>query len=378
MKKLLLALLLFSCAFVDAQNPIFYMLVGTYTNPPSKSVGIYVYRFNPNRGEATLVSTMPGVSNPSYLTFSSNQKFVYAVNENHGDSSGSVSSFSFDKTTGTLHFLNKVPSGGDDPAYIAVDSSGKFVVVANYSSGNFSVFRTNPDGSLQPYIQLIAHQGYGVNVQRQEMPHPHCTIFSPDEKYLFVTDLGNDRVYHYTFNAKDTVQPVKEMQPPYYEIPDGSGPRHLAFSPNAKYVYLISEMAGNVTAFQYDSSNGSLSEIQSIQSDNITTKGDRASAEIALTADGKFLYTSNREPANNITIYKTQSDGKLVIVGHQNVGIHPRYFMIDPTGRFLLVANRDSNDIQIFVINKNYGLLQDTNVKISVDMPVCIKMVPVH
>ena len=365
---------LFTIIFADAQNPIYYLLVGTYTNT-GKSDGIYVYRFNPNKGEATFVSKTAS-SNSSYLTVSKDQKFVYAVNENHGDKPGEVSAFSLDKAKGELKLLNKQPSGGDDPCYITIDSTGKNVIVANYNGGNLSVLKTNTDGSLLPYAQLIAHDGYGVNVKRQELPHVHSTVFSPDEKFLYVANLGNDRLYRYNFSASDPSNILTATDPPYYEIPDGSGPRHFVFSVNKKYAYLINELSGNVIAYEYN--NGQLKEIQTIASDKTPGKQDKGSADIHVTPDGKFLYTSNRATANDITIYKIESDGKLNEVGHQAVGAHPRNFMIDPTGRFLLGANRDSNSIQIFVINKNYGLLQDTGVKIDIDQQVCLKMVPVR
>lgn len=374
MKKILLAIAIFCCALVHAQNPIFYLLVGTYTSAPSKSEGIYIYRFNPNKGEATAVGKATGVSNPSYLAISHDQKFVYCVNENHGDTSGEVSAFVFDKTKGELHFLNKQSTGGDDPCYVSVDSTGKNVVVVNYSGGNLSVFKTNADGSLQPAAQTIAHEGYGVNVQRQEMPHPHCAMFSPDEKFVFVTDLGNDRLYSYHFDA-NSATPLTDNDPAYTEIPDGSGPRHIAFHPNGKFLYLLNELSGKVIVYGYN--NGKLTELQTIASDNTSGKADKGSADIHLTPDGKYLYTSNRASANDVTHFKVQTDGTLVESAHVPVGVHPRNFMIDPTGRFLLVANRDSNNIQIFIINKNYGLLSDTNVKIDVPSPVCLKMMPV-
>lgn len=375
MKKIFLAVTLLLCVFANAQNPIFYMLVGTYTNAPSKSEGIYVYKFNPNKGEATFVSKVTGVSNPSYLAISRDQKFVYSVNENHGDTSGEVSAFSFDKTKGELHFLNKQPTGGDDPCYVTVDSTGKNVIVVNYSGGNLCVLKTNADGSLQPAVQTIAHEGYGVNVQRQEMPHPHTAMLSPDEKYLFVTDLGNDRLYSYHFDANNATTPLTDTDPAYTEVPDNSGPRHLAFHPNGKFLYLLNELSGKVIVYDYN--NGKLTELQTIASDNTPGKGDKGSADIHVTPDGKYLFTSNRVTENDLTHFKIQSDGTLVEVAHVPVGIHPRNFMIEPTGRFLLVANRDSNTIQIFIINKNYGLLTDTNVKIDVQQPVCIKMMPV-
>jgi len=374
MKKLLLVFCVFAVSLAHAQNPIQYLLVGTYTTS-GKSEGIYVYRFNPNKNEATLVSTAKGVENPSYLAVSKDQKYVYAVNENHGDKGGEVSSFALDKTKGELKFLNKQTTGGDDPCYVTVDSTGKNVIVANYSGGNLSVLKTNADGSLQPAVQTIMYEGYGVNVTRQEMPHPHSAVLSPDEKNMFVPNLGNDRLYRYTFNADDAATPLTAMDPPYYEIPDNSGPRHFTFHPNGKFAYMVNELSGNVIVYAYN--NGALTEIQTIVSDNTNVKGDKGSADIHITPDGRFLYTTNRGTANDIAMYKVSSDGKLAENGHQPVGQHPRNFMIDPTGRFLLVANRDSNNIQIFIINKNFGLLQDTGVKIDVPQPVCLKMVPV-
>ncbi|HRH60234.1 MAG TPA: beta-propeller fold lactonase family protein, partial [Chitinophagaceae bacterium] len=177
MNKFLLVIAIFIASFANAQNPIFYLLVGTYTNG-GKSEGIYVYRFNPNRTEATLMSVAKGVENPSYLTISKNEKFVYAVNENHGDKGGELSAFALDKAKGQLNYLNKQLVNGDDPCYVAVDSTGKNVITANYSGGNISVFKTNADGSLNAMAQQVSHDGYGINVQRQEMPHPHMADFS--------------------------------------------------------------------------------------------------------------------------------------------------------------------------------------------------------
>ncbi|WP_240743358.1 lactonase family protein [Ilyomonas limi] len=362
---------------VSAQNPIFYLLIGTYTNAPSKSEGIYVYKFNPNKAEATFISKATGVVNPSYLAITKDQKYVYAVNETQSDNGGDVSAFSFDKQKGELHFINKQPSGGDDPAYISVDSAGKWAVAANYSGGNIGVLPTGADGALQPAAQILPHEGYGVNVERQGQPHPHSVVFSPNEKYLYSCDLGNDRIYTYSFDPNNKQTPFTPADPAYIEVPDGSGPRHITFHPNGQYAYVINELSGNVIAYQYNSSNGKLTEIQTIESTTEGSKTDKGSADIHLTPDGKFLYTSNRGAANDITIYKTSPDGKLILVGHQKVGAHPRNFMIDPTGRFLLVACRDSNQVQVYVINKNFGLLQDAGLKIDIDQPVCLKMMPV-
>ncbi len=360
---------------VKAQNPIYYLLVGTYTTGGSAD-GIHVYRFNPNKGEATFVSKTSNVQNPSYLTVSKDYKFVYAVNENGGDGPGELSAFAFDRKKGELVFLNKQPTDGYAPCYVSIDSSGKNVITANYAGGNLTVFKTNADGSLQPHVQLEGHDGYGVNVERQEMPHPHSIVFSPDEKFAFSADLGNDRLYQYIFNPNDAANVLTPADPPYYTVEDGFGPRHFIFSPDGKTAYLLNELAGQVIVYNYN--DGKLAPVQTIASTTAGEKNDRGSADIQISPNGKFLYTSNRGAANDIALYKVQTDGTLLANGNQKVGPRPRNFMVDPTGRFLLVASQDGNSIQTFVINKNFGLLQESGTKIDVQKPVCLKMVPVQ
>lgn len=377
MKKFFLVLI---CAFaiinIKAQNPIQYLLVGTYTDGGAND-GIYVYRFNPNKGEATFVSKTSGVQNPSWLCISKDGKFVYAVNENSGDKPGELSAFAFDKKAGQLTFLNKQPTDGFAPCHVSIDASGKNVITANYAGGNITVFKTNADGSLQPHVQLVGHEGYGVNVERQEMPHPHQIVFSPDEKLVFSPDLGTDRLYQYTFNgstATDVLTPAND--PGYVTVDDGFGPRHFTFSPDGKTAYLLNELAGNIIVFSY--ADGKFTPKQTIASTTAGDKNDRGSAEIVITPNGRFLYTSNRGAANDVSLYKVQTDGTLLENGKQAVGANPRNIMVDPTGRFLLAASQNGNNIEVFIINKNYGLLQSTGTKIDVQKPVCMQMVPVN
>ncbi|MEP6683222.1 MAG: lactonase family protein [Parafilimonas sp.] len=377
MKKFLLVIIsVIFIANLNAQNPIYYLLIGTYTDGGAAD-GIYVYRFNPNKGEATFVSKTSGVQNPSWLCVSKDGKFVYSVNENSGDKPGEASAFAFDKKKGELTFLNKQPTDGLAPANITVDAQGKNVITANYSGGNITVFKTNADGSLQPHTQVIPHDGYGVNVERQEMPHPHQVVFSPDYKYLFSPDLGNDRLYQYKFNGADPTNVLTESDSPYYTIDDGFGPRHFVFSPNGKNAYLINELSGQIIVYKYN--DGKLNQIQTIASTTLGDKNDKGCAEINITPNGRFLYTSNRGAANNISLFKVQTDGTLLANGTQAVNPNPRGFMIDPTGHFLLVASQTNNTIQIFVINKNYGLLENGSTLISdVQKPVCLQMTPVN
>ncbi|MBA4198173.1 MAG: 3-carboxymuconate cyclase [Chitinophaga sp.] len=364
MKRLLVAFGLFFAYTSFAQTKECYMLVGTYTND------IHLYKFNFVLGTATPVNKISGLNNPSYLCVSPNGKNVYAVNETAEQSE--VNALLFNKTKGELKFINKVSSGGDGPCFVDIDSTGNWVAVANYKGGTLSIMKTNTDGSLNEPVQTIEHQGYGVNVVRQSKPHVHCTVFSPDQKFLFSNDLGTDKVYAYKFNPKNE-KPLDEENVLTTEVEDGSGPRHLAFHPNKKFVYVINELKGNVIAYAYN--DGKLTALQTIESDNTGIKEDKGSADIHITPNGQYLYTTNRAKANDISIYGVQSDGRLRLIGHQSTnGVHPRNFAIDPTGKFLLVANRDSNNIVVFTIIKATGFLEANGQVINVEKPVCIKM----
>lgn len=370
MKKMLFNLLIMTMpALAISQD--YYLLIGTYTS--GKSEGIYVYKFNSATGEATYVSKV-AASNPSYLVVSKNKKYVYSVYED-GDNNGSVAAFSFNKKAGTLQFLNKQSSGGDHPCYVDIDKSGKWVAVANYSGGNFSLLGVSPDGWLRAPERTINHTGSGPNKDRQDKPHVHSTVFDPNDKHLLVQDLGIDKIMVYDFDAK--LGELKAAKTPSYASLPGAGPRHIDFHPNGDYVYLIDEMGGNVTAYSYR--KGKLQFLQTISAVREGYKGAVGSADIHVSPDGKFVYASNRGDENDIAIFAVdKSTGKLTLKGHQPVlGKTPRNFSIDPTGKFLLSANQNSGDIVIFKRDVATGLLIDSGKKIEVDKPVCLKWIPV-
>ncbi|HYF30087.1 MAG TPA: lactonase family protein [Chitinophagaceae bacterium] len=345
----------------------YYLLIGTYTT--GKSEGIYVYRFNSDSGSFRHVSTAKGIINPSYLAVAGN-RYVYSVSE--GDSGGQIAAFLFEN--GTLTRLNEQPSGGIGPCYVAVDAKQRWVAAGNYTSGSLAILQILPDGSLGAPLSTITHDGKSVNPQRQEKAHVHATVFSQDNRFLFVPDLGMDKVMVYNFNEK-TGQLFPYM-PPFVRTTPGSGPRHFDFHPSGKYAYLMEEMAGTVSVFKYDG-KGKLSPIQNISSHPPGFKGFINSADIHVSPDGRFLYASNRGESNTIAIFSINSKtGKLKPEGHQStLGIKPRNFNFDPTGNFLLVANQDSDNIVIFKIDKKTGLLTALPQQISVPNPVCIKWV---
>ena len=361
--------LLFSFS-VPAFAQEFYLFAGTYTGSGSK--GIYVYRFNAGTGVAELVSHTDSANNPSYLALSPTGAFLYAVNETGGEQPGGVSAYAFDRSTGRLSFLNSQPSGGDHPCYISIDKTGRWAVVGNYSGGNLVALPITAEGALQPLAQQVQHSGTGANKDRQEKAHVHAAVFSPDQQYLSAPDLGTDKLMAYRFD-KASEQPLRAAPTPFVQTTAGSGPRHFVFSPNKKFAYLVEELSGTVAAYAY--SKGKLTLVQRLSTHPADYKGEKGSADIHLSPDGKFLYASNRGDANSIAVFSVGANGRLQLKGIQStLGVHPRNFMIDPTGAYLLVANRDSDVVVIFKRSAKTGLLRDTGKRIEVPKPVCLKM----
>lgn len=361
-------LLFFSFSLSAQKNNESYLLIGTYTSAGSE--GIYMYRFNSADGSFSPVGSVKS-SNPSFLAISPNERYVYAVNE---DSPGAVTSYLFDKTSGKLKELNQQPSGGDHPCYITVHKSGKWVVAGNYTGGNLSVFPINRDGSLGAATDMVQHTGSSVNESRQEKAHVHGTFFSKDGKYLFVPDLGMDKVMVYSFdNKKGKLSPATM---PEIMTEPGAGPRHLDFHPNGKYLYLLEELSGSVSVYALGK-NAAAGLIQNISALPPEYMGPVGSADIHVSPDGKFLYCSNRGESNTIAIFSINaSDGIVHLAGHQStLGKTPRNFNFDPSGKFLLVANQNSDEIVIFERNTETGLLKDTGKRIQVSKPVCIKWI---
>lgn len=346
------------------------LLVGTYTSGNSK--GIYTFLFDEETGTSVAQSETE-VENPSYLVPSADGEFVYAVSE-FNDERAAVNAFAFDKEEGTLQLLNSQKTQGEDPCYLL--TNGKNVVTANYSGGSISVFPIGKKGELLAPSSVISFQGSGPDSVRQSMPHLHCVRITPDGKYLFADDLGTDQIHKFTLNphasAENKEDFLKEGTPAAFPVQPGSGPRHLTFSPNGKYAYLLNELSGTVIAFEY--TNGNLKEIQTVAADTVNAKG---SADIHISPDGKFLYASNRLEADGIAIFSIHPEnGRLTKVGYQLTGIHPRNFIITPNGKYLLVACRDSNVIQVYERDSDTGLLTDIEKDIKVDSPVCLKFVP--
>src|SRR5947199_1274120 len=272
----------------------YLIYVGTYTGPTSK--GIYAYRFNAVTGKSTSLGLVAETTSPSFLAIDRTRRFLYAVNEisdYQGQKSGGVSAFAIDPKTGKLTFLNEVPSRGADPCYVTLDKSGKYVLVANYGGGNVAAFPILNDGRLGEAATFIQHTGRGHDPERQEGPHAHEIELANNNRFAIAADLGLDELLIYHFDAAHgTLSP---NNPPFAKVQLGSGPRHFAFHPNGKYVYVINEMGSTVTAFSYDAAHGTLKEQQTISTLPKDFKGKNDTAEIEVHPNGKFLYGSNCE-----------------------------------------------------------------------------------
>ncbi|HUM65765.1 MAG TPA: lactonase family protein [Chitinophagaceae bacterium] len=372
MKSGFIIVLLLTIFLQQGMSQESYLLVGTYTG--GKSEGIYVYKFNSDDADYKVISHVK-TSNPSYLTISPDEKYVFAVQENgKNGNGGQVSAFSFDKEKGTLTLINSQPTKGDHPCYVEIDKTGKWLFAGNYSSGNLSIFPVADDGSLGEPSATISHSGSGPNTQRQAGPHVHCTVISPDNRHLLVADLGIDKIMIYAFDAS-TGQAVPGAQA-FAKSQPGAGPRHIVFHPNGRLVYLIEEISGHVSTYLYE--DGRLRFLNRTSTLPRGQAGPASSADIHVSPDGKFLYASNRGDFNNIAMYKLDKKGKANILGFQSsLGKAPRNFNFDPSGNYLLVGNQDSDEIVIFQRNKKTGLLTDTKKRISVGKPVCIKWISI-
>lgn len=338
------------------------MLVGTYTGGSSK--GIYTFRFNQETGECHVLSSFE-LPNPSYLTTSTDGQFVYAVSEME-DTSAAVSALALDKKSGKLQLLNRERTWGAAPCYVT--TNGKCVLTANYSGGTMSVFPLLSNGKVEPVDSLFEGMANGPDPVRQNTPHLHCACFSPDGKYIFVTDFSADRILRYVVHPEDAI-PYASAE--ITEVEAGSGPRHLTFHPKGDKAYLINELSGKIVAFNY--TDGQLTPIQTITADTLAARG---SADIHVSPDGKYLYASNRLKGDGIAIFAINpDDGTLAKAGYQPTGRHPRNFNITPNGKFLLVACRDSHCIQIYQRNETSGLLTRMQPDIAIDQPVCIQFV---
>ncbi|WP_298878715.1 lactonase family protein [uncultured Polaribacter sp.] len=345
------------------------LFVGSFTDKKAGE-GIHVYEFNNETGESILKSTINNITNTSFLKLSSNGKHLYSVVDSQMKYNGKVAAFKVDVINTKISLLNMQDCGGVNPAHLEIDKTGSYLVNSNYSDGSLSVFKINYEGSLEKNNQILQFKDSSVLKSRQKSSHIHSANFSPDNKYVFVHDLGADKIRRFTLNTSK----VKLENQEEIKVKPGNGPRHFTFHPKGKFGYGINELSGTIDAYQYE--NGNLNFIEDYFTYQQKQEVYRA-ADIHISSDGKFLYASNRGPKEDsiVVFLINQKNGKLKLVEHFDTGgKHPRNFAISPNGKFLLVANQFTNNIIIFKINFKTGKLIKLQNEIRVNSPSSLQL----
>ena len=359
----------------EATGPLVF--IGTYTGGTTNSKGIYAFRFDEKTGALTPLGLKAETRSPSFLAASPDGKVLYAVNEIHdynGTTAGSITSYTVDAKTATLTPLGVESTGGSDPCHLQCDRTGKVLAIANYSGGNFAVLPIGPGGKPGASTALLGGTGSGPDKQRQQGPHAHEVVFDPSNRYLLEADLGLDKILVYRFDAASGK--VTPNDPPSVSLVPGSGPRHLAFHPNGKFVFTINEMASTITTLTWDATKGVLTMLGSQSTLPEGFKGNSSTAEIQVHPNGRFLYGSNRGH-DSIAVFSIAADGTLKAVEHESTrGKTPRHFTLDPSGRWLIAGNQGSGTLSVFAVDQSTGALTPTGGLAEVGSPVCVLFWP--
>lgn len=336
------------------------LLVGSYTDGASQ--GIYRYAFDSKSGhiDPAPQQVVKSVS-PSWLVLSADQRQLFVVNESV---QGHASSFSV-ASNGQIKPLNQVATRGDEPTHASLSRDQRYLFVANYSvaanpGGSLVVIPVAKDGKLKDVVQQLRHKPSGVNPERQAGAHVHSLVLSPDGQHVYACDLGADKVFIYRYDGASADHPLTPAIPAAVDLPPGSGPRHLLFDAKGRHAYLTLEMNAEVVMF--DVENDALLERQRLPLTDQQDAAAKAAGGLHLSADGRFLYVSNRGTANEIVVFSVgKDDGRLAFLQRRTVeGDHPREFALDPSDNFLLVANQKSNQIVVIRRDPRSGKLGET------------------
>jgi 6-phosphogluconolactonase len=359
-------------AAADGTGTLVY--VGTYTGQDSQ--GIYGFRLGQaDQSSATLepVGLVAEVANPSFLALDQERRLLFTVSEisdPDGRRSGGVSALTIERS-GKLKLINQRSSKGAGPCHLALDKTGRFVLVANYGSGSVAVLPVGEDGTLAEATDFKQHSGHSVNTQRQAGPHAHFVTLDPANRFALVCDLGLDQVLIYKFDAERGK--LMPNDPPFTSLKAGAGPRHLAFHPDGEFVYVINELDSTISAFAWDGEVGRMREIGTASTLPPGFSGDNTTAEIDMHPSGKFLYGSNRGRDSIAMFSIDQKTGELTYLGEQSTGGKtPRNFELSPDGKLLLAANQDSGTLQMCHVADD-GRLTPAGELIDCPMPVCVK-----
>ncbi|MDZ4286583.1 MAG: lactonase family protein [Prosthecobacter sp.] len=347
---------------------------GTGTSPKSGSKGIYVSKFNSATGELSDPVLAAEAGNPGFVAIHPSKKYLYAIGDLAGAAkkAGGVSAFGISLPEGKLSFINSVSSVGSGPCHVSLDRTGKMAMIANYGSGSIASYAIKDDGSLSEAVTFVQHQGSGADPKRQAGPHAHSMNPSPDNRFAFACDLGLDKVLIYKIDPATG----KFTDHGYGAVPPGSGPRHLAFHPSGKFVFVNNEMLMTVTSFAYDAEKGALTEIETVSTLPVEDRGKKglSTAETVAHPNGKFVYVSNRTHDTIAVFTCDPATGKLTLIQNAPAeGAIPRNFCLDPSGRWMIVAHQDSNTAALLKVDQETGKLTFTGKKVPVGGSICVR-----
>lgn len=369
MKKLIVIMLyLITLVSVNAQQPNgIRLFAGTFTSEGAE--GIYLCRFNEDTGQIVLEKVFKGIDNPNFLTISPDRQFLFTVTRPDAvvePSGGYVQAYRIAKN-GDLEFINKQVSHGADPCHIDITADGRMVAIATYGGGSVTVFPVAQDGILGERGITIHGSGSGPNSSRQKEPHAHSVLFSPDGKQLFSADLGTDKIS--IFDVQEGK--IRSAGQSYLHLEPGAGPRHLALHPDGKTLYVINELNSTITSFRKGSRKWK--KLQTITTLPEGFNGENFCADIHISADGRYLYGSNRGH-NSIAVFRINDrTSKLsMITTVDTEGNWPRNFTLSPDGRYLLSANQRSGNIAVFRIDPQTGIPEYTGNELKIPSPVCL------
>lgn len=342
----------------------FELLIGTYTGEGSE--GIYRATFSTGVGQLSPPELLVETENPSFLAFSGDRSRLYAVNETQP---GFVSVFEWNETGTELEQTQKISSEGDHPCFVEVNSENNLLAVANYSSGTIALYPLDADGEPTGAFQQATHNGDGPFLPNQASAHAHCARFGPGTNYLYAADLGADKIFGYHIDPTTGL----EEQQVALQMKPGDGPRHIAFHPERPQLFVINELSSTIVSATIEETSGKLTQVDRKSTLPTFYKGQNYCADIHLSADGKFLYASNRGH-NSIAVFSVSEEGMLTLLQTESVrGDWPRNFTISPDGKFVLVANQRSDNITVFRINPDNGMVTYTGQELKMSHPVCLK-----
>ena len=337
---------------------------------------IEAFSLDSSTGRMNRIQRTTGVEHPFFFVISPDQKFLYSI---HAKSFGGrepeeVAAYALEGRTGRLKLLNRQSTHGTASCYVAIDATGKTVLVANYTMGSVASFPVQNDGSLGAAASIIQHVGSSIDPVRQKGPNAHCIVISPDNRFAFAADLGTDQVLSYRVDK--TTAKLTPNTPPFSKAPAGAGPRHLTFHPDGKHVYVINELQNSVTMSDYDANSGVMIDRQTISTLPTGFQGVSHCADLKITPNGKFLYGTNRGH-DSIACYRIEADGSLKLIAIEpSLGKGPQNLLITGDGKRVLCANMPGNSVAVFEIDDQTGRLKSIGEPFEITSPSCIRLLP--